>query len=117
MGSNVFRHYGALGGGMVVAKTFNYFGIATVPLGVLGRITGTVKEQQSGGSITPVRRRVYLMDSLSKKVVQVTMSDPVTGEYAFNNLVAGKKYDAVSYDHTHLKQAVIADNLTAEPMP
>lgn len=117
LGGNVFRHYGAMGVGMVVAKTFNYFGVASIPKGVPGHITSTVMERQSGDLKIPVRRRVYLLDALSKRVVQVTVSDPITGAYSFTNLVAGKKYDAVSYDHTHLKQAVIADNLTAEPMP
>lgn len=82
--------------------------------GGTGRIYGTVKRDAVPD--VPVYRRVRLhrMDGLP---IREAWSDAVTGEYTFNDLSLRYKYYVVAFDHTHDKRAVIADNLTPEPMP
>lgn len=45
-----------------------------------------------------------------------TWSDATTGAYSFTGLRLTAYY-VVSFDHTNTFAAVIADNLTPEPMP
>lgn len=80
-----------------------------------GRIARTVKEKGSPVNM-PVRRHVFCMDMLTCTVVADTWSDAVTGEYVFNDLDLTRKYTIFAYDHTQAYRAVIADNLTPEPM-
>ncbi len=44
-------------------------------------------------------------------------SDEGTGEYVFTDLDLTRKYTVFAYDHTLAYRAVIADNLSPEPMP
>jgi len=78
------------------------------------RITGTVKS--TGTPNAPVFRRVRLHDQRSGRVISETWSDPVTGAYAFERIAPGP-YFVIAFDHTQLYSAVVADNLTPEPMP
>jgi hypothetical protein len=80
------------------------------------RVTGTTKAYALGSNI-PISRRVQLIDDISGNVVRQAWSDPLTGVYSFDNILSSLKYSVVSYDHTGLYKAVIADNLTPTSMP
>jgi len=80
------------------------------------RIVGTVKEKGVPQDV-PVSRRVLLFDERANVVVRETWSDAVTGAYTFDSLNPDIRYLVIAYDHRHDYRAVIADNLTAEPMP
>lgn len=83
--------------------------------GGLGRIAGTV--QIKGRPDSPVARKVRLFDVRTGILVRETWSDPVTGAYAFTGLDPTRDYLALAHDHTRQYNAVVADRLTAEPMP
>jgi hypothetical protein len=83
--------------------------------GGLGRIAGTV--QIKGSPDRPVARQVRLFDVRTGILVRETWSDPVTGAYAFTGLDPARDYLALAHDHTRQYNAVVADRLTAEPMP
>lgn len=78
------------------------------------RITGTTKN--TGTPPVPVGRLVRLHDQRSGEIVLQVWSDATTGAYSFDSIRAGVFY-VVSFDHTNTFGAVIADNLTPEPMP
>jgi len=84
-------------------------------LGVGGtsRITGTVKVTPA----TPVARKVRLYRELDGHLMAQTWSNATTGEYSFDNIPPGFAYTVLSYDHTELYRAVVADRLLSEPMP
>lgn len=50
-------------------------------------------------------------------MVQERWSDAVTGAYLFTDIDLVEKYYVVAFDYTNDFRAVIADNLTPEPMP
>lgn len=93
------------------SQAFVYWGL---PGGGLHRVTGSTKN--TGTPTTPVRRRVRLHDQIGGRAVRELWSDATTGAYAFNHIAPGTYY-VVSFDHTNTHPGVIADNLTAEPMP
>lgn len=67
----------------------------------------------------PARRRVQLFRLEAQGVrgpIQETWSDPDTGVYLFEWLASGT-YRAIADDYLLLKNSVIADRLTSEPMP
>lgn len=67
----------------------------------------------------PASRRVQLYKLESHAVfgpIRETWSDPITGVYLFNWIAPGT-YRTISDDYLELKNSVIADRLTAEPMP
>ena len=70
-------------------------------------LTGTVTNFPA----QPVARRVILIEERSGRVIRETWSDATTGVYSFPNIMGGRKYTVVSYDHTGFYRAVIADNL------
>ena len=78
------------------------------------RITGTTKN--TGTPPVPVGRLVRLHDQRSGEIVRQVWSDTATGAYSFDCIRPGVFY-VVSFDHTNTFAAVIADNLTPEPMP
>jgi hypothetical protein len=78
------------------------------------RISSTVKTK--GTPDAPVMRRVFLFDHDSFRVIRSQWSDPITGAYSFDKIRMGKFF-VVAFDHLHDYRAVIADNLTPEPMP
>ncbi len=80
------------------------------------RVAGTVKEKNSPVN-TPLRRRVWLLDQSNYDPVASVWSDAVTGDYLFDHIRGDLRYMIVSFDHTGLYRAVIADNITAEPRP
>ena len=80
-----------------------------------GKVYGTVKTKATPDNL-PVFRRVRLHRDIDGLLVGETWSDPVTGYYEFLYVERGVKYTVISYDHTHDKRAVIADNLEAEQM-
>lgn len=65
----------------------------------------------------PVSRRVALVDERSRRIVRETWSRASDGYYRFDNIRGDRAYSVVAYDHLHNYRAVIADNLTASPMP
>lgn len=80
-----------------------------------GVIAGTVKEKSLPEN-TPLFRKVRLIDERSGYVVAETWSDAATGNYSFANIDRSRTYTVLSYDHTGLYRAVIADRLTPELM-
>lgn len=80
-----------------------------------GVINGTVKEKSTPSNI-PLYRRVRLVEQRSGYVVAETWSNATTGAYTFANIDRSRKYTVVSYDHTGVYRAVIADNLTPDLM-
>lgn len=112
----------------------NLFAVAPTPVGVptlllsdsihpyrdfefggFGRIAGTVKED--GTPDVPVKRRVRLHREQDGLVVREVWSHPTTGAYSFDYIDATKRYTVITYDYEHDYRAVIADNITPEPMP
>lgn len=83
--------------------------------GGAGRIIGTVKEKGSPAN-TPLSRRVVIQNHRDKRTVRETISDAGTGVYEFLEIAMGRTYDVISYDHTGIYRAVIADNLSPELM-
>lgn len=80
------------------------------------RISGTVKEKALPSNV-PLRRRVQLFDQMSGRMVREAWSDATTGAYSFDFIRGDRRYFVVAFDHTEAYRAVIADNLTPEPMP
>lgn len=81
-----------------------------------GRIVDTVKEKSTPADI-PLKRRVVLQNHIDKRTVRETWSDPMTGEYRFEEIALGRTYDVLTYDHTGTYRGVMADNLAPEVMP
>lgn len=78
------------------------------------RIVGTTKNKATPTDVS-VSRRVRLHDQKSGDPVREMWSND-GGVYAFNHIAPGLYY-VVGFDHTNTFGAVIADNLTPEPMP
>lgn len=87
---------------------------ADIECGGRGKITGTVKVDATPD--IPVRKRVRLFRDNDARFVAETWSDATTGAYEFADIDATQRYSVVSYDSDHIFRAVIADNLTPEPM-
>ena len=83
--------------------------------GGVGRVAGTVKRDAEPD--LPLRRRVRLHRERDGLLVREVWSDPVTGAYSFDHIDGTKAYTVVTYDHLHDYRAVIADNITPEPVP
>jgi hypothetical protein len=83
------------------------------------RVRGNVGLDVNGDGIKDlnVQRKVLAYDESSMTLFGRTWSDPVTGDYAFDNIRGDLKLTIIAYDHTHDKRAVIADNITPEAMP
>ncbi len=64
----------------------------------------------------PVSRKTWLVRTRDAQVIREQWSDPVTGEGVFLNVDTTEKYAVIAFDHTHLFNAVIADNITPEAM-
>lgn len=75
-----------------------------------------VKEKTASTNV-PLRRRVQLYNQRDSRLVREVWSDPVTGEYSFDNIRGDTTYFVIAFDHTGHYRAVIADNLTPEPIP
>lgn len=82
--------------------------------GGLGKIVGTTFVK--GAPDFPVGRRVRLFRDVDGQVVRGGWSD-AAGNYSFLYINPNYKYSVVAYDHLHSYRAVIADNLTPDPMP
>lgn len=82
--------------------------------GGLGRIDGTVKVDSSPDY--PVHRKVRCFRDRDAVCVGETWSDPVTGEYSFEYVDPAERYTVLAYDYTGAYRAVVADNLTPDPM-
>lgn len=80
------------------------------------RVTGTVTEKALPSN-SPLRRRVRLHRENDGRLIREVWSDATTGEYAFNYIRGDAKYTVVTYDYTNSYRAVIADNITPDPMP
>ena len=78
------------------------------------RIVGTVHEK--GTPNQPLHRRVRLLRERDGHLVAETWSDPVTGACAFERINGSYRYTVLAYDYTNAHRAVVADNLTPEPM-
>lgn len=80
-----------------------------------GKISGTTKID--GTPDVPVSRRVRLYREQDGSMIAEQWSIASTGAYAFNNVSLGQTYTVITYDHLHNYRAVVADNLTPDPMP
>lgn len=79
-------------------------------------IKGTVKEKNTPLNIA-LRRRVWLLDQSTHRLIASTWSDAATGAYVFDHIRVDVQYLILAYDWAGLYRAVIADNITAEPRP
>lgn len=80
-----------------------------------GRIVGTVKEKNTPSN-TALNRRVVLLSMPGSRAIRETWSDAETGAYEFTEVATDRVYTVVSYDHTDIYRAVLADNLRPELM-
>jgi hypothetical protein len=80
-----------------------------------GRVSGTTKIK--GTPNTPVSRRVRLYEDRSGYLVSEQWSHADTGDYSFDNIRTDLSYTVIAYDQNHNFRAVLADNLTPDPMP
>lgn len=115
VGSELFA-----GSAIPLGLSVNYLPDGVVPyrdfeFGGFGRVAGTVKED--GSPDVPVKRRVRLHREQDGLLVREVWSHPVTGAYSFDYIDATKVYTVITYDYEHDYRAVIADNITPEPMP
>ena len=81
-----------------------------------GRIAGTVKDKASPTNI-PVFRKVRLFRERDGLLMRELWSDPTTGVYSFDFIDELQQFTVLSYDHTGVFQAVVANNLTPELIP
>lgn len=81
-----------------------------------GRVSGTVKTTNTPAN-TPVHRRVRLFRDRDAHLIAEQWSDPITGDYSFDYIDTNYTYTVLSYDHTGLFRAVVADNLTPTIIP
>lgn len=86
-----------------------------VYFGGKGRVSGTVKVK--GAPNFPKYARVWLIDQRSGLLVREQWSNATTGAYSFDYLNLSLRYTVLTFDHTGAFRAVVADNLTADPMP
>lgn len=82
--------------------------------GGTGKIPGVVNIDDTPDY--PVRRKVWLVRMRDAMVIRETWSDATTGAYLFTNIDRSQKYAVIAFDHTHVFNAVIADNITPEAM-
>jgi len=92
---------------VLFAKDWNFGG--------KGIVSGTVKTK--GTPDYPVSRKVRLFHETTGLLVKETWSDPVTGAYSFPYVRTDYIYTVVSYDHTGVNRAVIANGLKPDVMP
>lgn len=107
-----FKFAGDEMAGYQLTLTTGVINYADAVNGGQARITGTVKEKNTPAN-TPLRRRVMLIEERSQVVIRKTWSDAVTGDYEFRGIAQNAVYTVVSYDHTGMYRAVIADAQTA----
>lgn len=79
-----------------------------------GFIAGTPPGLVTVGG-APGARRVFLFDELTLKPVARTWS-AADGTYRFDGVTPARKFVAVSFDHTHIWQAVIRDGITPKAL-
>lgn len=84
--------------------------------GGTGKISGTTTTKNTPTN-TPVSSKVRLYGERDGILISEQWSSAVDGAYSFNNVDITKKYTVITYDQTHTFRAVIADNLTPDPMP
>lgn len=77
------------------------------------KVSGTVKIDSSPD--IPVWRKVRLFCAVSGRLVREMWSDPVTGAYSFEYIRPGP-WMITAHDYSGTYNAVVADNITAEPM-
>ena len=85
-----------------------------VHYGGKGRVSGTVKVK--GSPSYAVRREVRLIRDRDGACIRATWSDPATGAYEFRYVDETQRYTILTYDYTHDKRAVVADNIQPEIM-
>lgn len=79
-----------------------------------GRISGTVKVKSAPSYA--VKREVRLIRDKDGACIRSTWSDPTTGAYEFRYVDETQRYTILTYDYTHDKRAVVADNIQPELM-
>lgn len=90
--------------------------IADFVYGGTGMISGTTAIKSLPDN-TLVSRKVRLYNERDGNLIAEQWSDAVTGAYTFNNLSMTLNYTVIAYDTPHNFRAVVADNLTPDPMP
>lgn len=81
-----------------------------------GRISGTTKLKGTPTN-TPLSRKVRLYNDRDGVLIREMWSDNTTGAYSFDNIDLNQRYSVITYDYQHAFRAVVADNLTPDPMP
>lgn len=81
-----------------------------------GTITGNVAIKGSPNNL-PVARKVRLVRDVDALCIRETWSDPLTGAYAFPEIDRTVSYTVLSYDHTELFRAVVADRIVPLELP
>ena len=107
--------------GLVAMPPVSYLSVATgntpdFKSGVLGtgrgRVSGTVKEK--GTPNVPVYRKVRLQRERDGLHLREVWSHPVTGAYSFDFVDELQLFTVLSYDHTGVFRAVVANGVTPE---
>lgn len=97
-------------GGASIAKTFH---ANDTQDGGAFKVQGTVAIDATPD--IPVKRKVRLFCAVSGRLVREMWSDPVTGAYSFEYIRPGP-WMVTAHDYSGTYNAVVADNITAEPM-
>jgi hypothetical protein len=74
-------------------------------------LTGTVKKLIPPSSTLSLRRRVRLYQSAGMKLLDMVASDAVTGEFVFENVIAGEDYTVVAEDHEGIYRSAIVNGV------
>jgi len=78
----------------------------------IGRVKGTVKITPA----TPTHRKVRLIRERDNMLIREQWSDAATGDYDFKFVDELQTFTVLSYDHTGLYRAVVADGIVPELM-
>lgn len=87
-----------------------------VEFGGRGRIFGTTKLKGTTENL-PVKARVVLHHQRSRLPVRQTWSDPVTGDFSFDEIDVNQEYFVMAEDAAGQQRAVAAQRLVPEEMP
>lgn len=80
------------------------------------RVRGSTKIASQFGADVPRQSIVVLMDEVAGIGIRRQVSNATTGAYSFDNIRGDIRYTVVAYDPGGSLNAVIADNIQAEPM-
>ncbi len=97
-----------------LADQMGLLNLTDIYFGGTGKVVGDVAIDDDPD--IPVARRVWLIRMRDGALIRETWSDAVTGAYSFFGVDITQRYAVLAFDQTHVFNAVIADNIPAEPM-